>query len=259
MRRAAALAALILASPAAAQDRGYCPSRPGLGTTPCTIAAGKLSLETGIADWERDDRADARTDTITLAASEVRLGVSDTSEVLVVWAPFARERVREAGSVRRREGIGDVTLGFKQNLARPDGGGFSWAVQPIVSLPVGRVGGGDWETGLLVPMSYDLSESINLQVTPEIDAAANEDGRGRHLSYGTIAGVQIKLGGTVDAIAEIEVRANDDPARHERLASAALSIAWAPAADLQLDIGGVAGLSRDTPDARIYAGVSRRF
>ncbi len=259
MRHAAALAALMLASPAAAQERDYCPSRPGLGTTPCTIAAGKLSLETGIVDWERDDQPGSRTDTIAIAASEVRLGVTDTSEVLVVWAPFAQERVREAGPVRRRQGVGDVTLGFKQNLARPDGSGFSWAVQPIVTLPVGRVGSGDWQTGLLVPMSYDLSGSINLQVTPGIDAAANDDGDGRHLSYGTIAGLQIKLGGTVDAIVEFEARANDDPAGHERLASAALSFAWAPTDDLQLDVGGVAGLSHDAPDARLYAGISRRF
>ena len=63
-----------------------------------------------------------------------------------------------------------------------------------------------------------------------------------------------------DKTAEVlQALRDDDPAEHTTQALAALSLAWSANDDLQFDIFGAAGLNHDTPDARLYAGISRRF
>ena len=48
----------VAATRALADERDYCPTRPGLGTTPCTIAPKHVSVETALADWTLDDQPD---------------------------------------------------------------------------------------------------------------------------------------------------------------------------------------------------------
>lgn len=261
--KAVILATLALASGAAAQERDYCPSRPGLGTPACTIDPGKVSVETAVADWERDDQGDTRMDTVLVGDTIVRVGLGATTEAIVGWTPYGhvRERDEATGAIDRFSRVGDVTLGLKANLASPDGSGLSFAVLPYVTLPTGRmpVGAGDWGAGVLAPLTYDLTDSVNLQFTPEVDAAVNEDGDGRHFAVSGIAGIDVKLSKALDVTAEIETLRDEDPSGSTTQAFAALSLAWLAKDDLQLDLGAVAGLNHDTPDARLYAGVSRRF
>jgi hypothetical protein len=65
---APALVALLIAVPAAAQDkpRDYCPARPGLGSPACTIDPGRVSVETSLADWTLDRQGADRTDTVLI-------------------------------------------------------------------------------------------------------------------------------------------------------------------------------------------------
>lgn len=255
----------LLAGPVRAQERDYCPSRPGLGTTPCTISPGRVSLETAVADWTRDETPDERQDTLLIGDTLARIGLTDAIEAQVGWTPFGHVRVRTRG---RRTGIvdtanrvGDVLVGMKANLRHPDGSGFSLAVQPFAILPVGRppVGAGDWSAGLVLPMSYDLDDTLNLQFTPEADAATDDDGSGRHLAYSATVGLGVALGDAVSATAEVQALRDRDPAGRTTQLLGALSMGWMPSDDLQFDIGGTVGLDRAAPDVELYFGVSRRF
>ncbi|WP_235512473.1 transporter [Sphingomonas sp. Leaf17] len=259
--RLAVIATAGLATPCLAQDRDYCPERPGLGTPACTIAPGRVSVETGLADWTRDDGDGTRSDTLMFGTTGVRLGLTDRVEAQVTWSPFVRQRDRKAGKVDATAGVGDARLGLKASLRAPDGEGLSIAVLPYVGLPIGRrpPGNGTWSTGVLVPVTYDLSEAVNLQFTSEVDAAANSGGRGRHLAYGGVAGIDIDLTRSVDVELELAVARDDDPVEPATMTQAALSFGWKAGPDLQFDIGGATGLNDDTPDARIYAGIARRF
>lgn len=261
--RIGATAALLVASPLSAEERDYCPARPGLGTPACTIAPGRVSVETGLVGWTRDDAVDSRTDSLTFADTLVRVGVSDAIELQAEWAPYARQRVRDrgTGAVTQPSGTGDLTLGFKANFKNPDGGGFAIAAQPFVTAPIGRApgGAGDWAAGVLVPMSWDLGSDLSLQLTPELDAAVDEDGRGRHLAYSAIVGLGFPLAPKLSGTIEYQALRDDDPsgASTQHLASA--SIGWMPDPDWQVDIGGVVGLNRPSTDVELYVGVSRRF
>ena len=253
--------AALYATSASAQDREYCPERPGLDTPACTIAPGKISVETSIADWTRDDQPGSREDSILFGDTLVRVGVSDTIEARIGWTPFGHDRMRDATGVDAVNGVGDVSLGMKANLLNPDGSGVSVSVLPFVTLPVGRssIGAGDWGAGFLVPLTYELSDSLSLDLTPEINAAVDQDGNGRHLAYSSTAGLAVKVSKDFTLTGEVQALRDNDPDQHATEALAALSLAWKANDDLQFDIFGAAGLNDNTPDARVYAGISRRF
>lgn len=266
-RRAAVVAAVMLAigSPGAAQAalRDYCPARPGLGTPACTIDPGHVSVETGLADWTRDDTDDSRTDTVLIGDTLVRIGLTDTIEALVGFTPFGHdhERDRLSGAVSRADRVGDALLGAKVNLHNPDGSGFSIAAQPFVTVPLGRapIGAGDFGAGFALPMSYGLGDRVSLQFTPELDAAVDDDGDGRHFAASGIFGMGVSLSDELSGTIEYAVLRDDDPDDRTTQSLASLSFGYTPGDDLQLDIGGVAGLNRDSPDVEAYLGVSRRF
>lgn len=263
MKTALVAVALMLPGVAWADDkeRDYCPARPGLGTPACTMAPGRVSVETALADWTLDKQGGDRTDTVLIGDSLTRIGLTDTIEAQVGWMPAGYVRDRSGGVVTRATRSGDMTLGLKANFASPDGSGLSIAVQPFVTVPVGRtpVGAGDWSTGVAVPATFDLSQAVNFEFTPEIDAAVDQDGRGRHLAMSGVAGIAVAASDALTITLEDEVVRDDDPAGRTTQDLVSLSLAWMARDDLQLDIGAVAGLDRRSPDAELYFGLSRRF
>ncbi|MET0269279.1 MAG: transporter [Sphingomonas sp.] len=257
---------LLLAAGTTAQAqalRPLCSERPGIGTPACTIDAGRLQVETGLADWTLDRRADTRTDTILLADTLLRYGATPRLELRLGWTPLGhvRERDRQTGETARNQRAGDVTVGLKRNLANPDGGGFSLALLPFASLPVGRapVGAGDWGAGLLVPLTYEISDHIQIEFTPEVDAAVDDDGRGRHLAWSGIVGIADTLGKTLMTALEYQHLRDRDPSGHATQNFAAVSLAWHPDERFQLDIGSNVGLDRRSADLELYFGVTRKF
>jgi hypothetical protein len=261
---AAVLACLTaLAGPAFAQDRDYCPARPGLGTPACTIAPGRVSLEIGLADWQRDTAGGTRSDTFIAADTQARIGLSDTVEALIGWTPFGHQRVRDTATrnVSKASGIGDAYLGIKANLASPDGSGLSIAVQPFVTLPIGDapLGATGWGAGIVLPVSYDLGDTLNLQFTAEADAAPNGDVKGRHLAYSGTLGLGWTASDAIEATAELQAGRDDDPDGTSTQWLGALSLGYMPSDDLQLDLGTNIGLNRNAPDVEVYFGISRLF
>ncbi len=270
----------VIAAPAFAQDtssevaqdrthnpapRDLCSDRPGLNTPACTVDPGRLQVELGLGDWTLDKQGGQREDRIETGQILLRYGVGATTEVRFGWTAYGRVRTRDMGSgeVDTVSGVGDVTLGVKQNLRHPAEGktGLAVALLPYVTLPTGRdqVGAGDWGGGLIVPSSYKLSDVVSLELSPEIDAAVNQDGSGRHFAYGAGAGVQVHLTKTIRLTPEVQVIRDLDPAGHATRSSAALSFDIQPVKMMQIDVQAVAGLNRDTPDVELAFGITRKF
>ena len=261
MKRAALAVLLLVPGSAWADDRDYCPARPGLGTPACTISPGRVSVETSLADWTLDRQPGQRTDTVLIGDTQARIGLGNSVEAQIGWTPLGIVRDRTGGLISRATRTGDVTLGLKANFAHPDGKGLSIAAQPFVTLPIGRspVGAGDWGAGLVLPITYDLSDTVNFEVTPEIDAAVDQDGHGRHFAASAVVGLGFALDDKLTLTIEGQALRDDDPSGKTTQALASASLAYMATKDLQLDIGGVAGLTKDAPDVEVYAGVARRF
>jgi len=258
------LAGLLIASPALAEDklRDLCAERPGLDTPACTVDPGHLQVEVGLGDWTLDKQAGSRTDTVLLGDMSARYGVGESTEIRLGWTAYGHVRNRDAtGAIDRTSGTGDVTIGLKQNLSNPGGDGFSMALLPYATLPTGKngVGAGDWGAGLLIPISYSLTDKLTLETTPEMDAAVDSDGKGRHLAYGSAAGLGVKLNEQWSMSVEGQLIRDRDPSGHSTQLLAGAYVAWQPKGRLQFDAGAQAGLNHATPDLELYFGISQKF
>ena len=256
---AGVLVALMATAPAFAQDEPrFCPNRPSLGSSGCTTEPGHVQIEASAFDWQRSDDDADREDQIVAGDVLVRVGLGASTEAQVGWTAYGQVRTRDklTGGVSTDRGTGDVLIALRQNLQNPDGKGFSFAVQPYVTLPVGRspIGAGDWGAGVLLPVTYDLSDKLNAQFTGELDAAVDQDGDGRHDAYSGIAGLSYAVTDDVTLVGEFSLSRDDDPVDAHTEALAAASIAWQPGKRYQLDLLAVAGLNHDAPDFRLVTG-----
>lgn len=264
LRSSLFLAALAASTPAFASEdrRDLCPDRPGLGTPACTVEPGAVMLEIGLADWALDRAADSRTDNWTFGDALLRAGLTSSLEVQLGWTMLGhvRERDRATGDANRRTRTGDVTIALRQNLSNPDGSGFSVALMPYATLPLGGegVGTGDWGAGLIVPVSFELG-AVSLGFTPHLDAAVDSDGNGHHTAYGSVAAMGFGVTDDVSMAAEVSLTRDRDPGGHMTEALAGLSAGWQPDADSQWDVGANIGLNRESPDVELYFGFARRF
>jgi hypothetical protein len=134
------------------------------------------------------------------------------------------------------------------------------ALIPFVKLPTAKRGIGNRkvEGGLAVPVSFGLG-GITATLGPEADLLADGDGGGRHVALVNL----INLSGTVaprlTLAGELWSNVNFDPAGTVKQASADAALAYAVNDRLQLDTGVNLGLTRDTADVELYAGISVRF
>lgn len=260
---AALAGAIWLAAPAVAQQEPrFCPNSPSLESSACTTEPGRVHLEVTAIDWELDRDADGRSDTFLAADTLIRLGVGPATEVQAEWTPYGvvRERDGASGAITRRGRVGDLTLAVRQNLRNPDGSGLSYGLQPFVTLPVGRVpvGAGTWSAGLILPLTYDVTQVVNVGVTGELDAAADEEGHGRHFASNVVVAASFDLG-AVSLTTETQVLRDDDPA--------GATTQWLGGLGLRANTGerralyaeAVAGLNRDAPDVRLYGGMAMLF
>lgn len=254
MKRALCALAL-LAAPAWAEEPRFCPNRPDIGSSACTVAPGRALAEVSGIDWTRSDDADTREDTLLFGDLLLRIGVAADTEVQVGWTPFGVQRTRDkaTGIVTRVRGPGDVRLAVRQHVLGPngEGDGVALALEPFVTVPIGRTGIGesDWSGGVVVPVSYALDDDWELGFTGE--ASAVSAAGGHRLALGGTLGIERALSREVSAVAEVSVQHEDGAAAQ---LVTGLSLAWQPRDGLQLDVLAVAGLNHAAPDVQLVLG-----
>jgi hypothetical protein len=257
-------AALFVAPPAQAQTaaptdglRDFCAQRPGKATPPCIVDIGHLQVETGLVDAVFQHSGGVHDDAYTLGATELRLGVSRRVELEAAWAPVVVDRTRGGP---HRTGTGDASVAVLAALTDPDKMGGAVSAEAFVTLPTAThgLGAGGFTGGARLPMAIPLSDGFSLGLTPEVDVLRDAAGGGTHAAWIGVASLGRSFG-PVTLGAELWGQVEDEPAGTVRRASADLTGALMIGKTLQLDAGANFGLNRQTPDAEVYVGVSRRF
>jgi hypothetical protein len=252
------LSFMALASAAQADgERDFCAQRPGKATPPCVLDAGRLQIETGLADAVFQHSGGVHEDTYGLGATELRLGVGGRLELEAAWSPLIVDRTRGAP---RRTGTGDASLAVLAAITDPDKMGFAVSAQAFVTLPTAThgLGAGGFTGGVRLPVAIPLNGGFSLGLTPELDVLRNAAGGGTHAAWVGVASLGRSFG-PVAVGAELWGQVEDEPAGTVRRASADLTAAWMVGKTLQLDAGANFGLNRQTPYAEVYVGLSHRF
>lgn len=234
---------------AEAASEPICADRPGKANPTCTVPEGHFQLETGLADWIRDDGET----TLIVGATAIKYGLTDHSTIDVDVTPY----VRSSG----RSGIGDTLVRYKHRLTSEDAP-IKVALYPFVKLPTAKrpIGNGKVEAGIAAPIDYDIPRTkLRLTLGPEVDWLADEDGRGHHAAMVQVASLGWDASESWNLSAELWGQWDWDPLGTKRQLSADGAVAYLVREDLQLDAGANFGLNKQTPDVELYAGISKRF
>jgi hypothetical protein len=237
-----------------------CTDRPTKSNFACTVPRGQVQVEADAFNWLATSAGGARFDQMLVTNPTLKLGLTDSSDIQLNWAPFVRARTRDAdGTVSTREGAGDVTIRFKQRLTPADGA-FQLALLPFVKLPAAPtgIGNGKVEGGIAAPINYSVPGGWTLTLGPQIDILADFDGIGHHVGLTGLVNIG-KQFGDVTLYNEIWTSQNFDPAGTVDQWSYDFAVAWLVMPTLQLDAGANIGLNRNTPDVVSYIGISARF
>jgi hypothetical protein len=219
-----------------------------------------VQIETGLVDWTHDRSGGMTTDSLAVAATAFKYGLTSRWNLELDVAPYDGVRV-DAGGLRAHDsGFGDLVARSKTRLTGGDG--IQVAVTPSLKIPTAshNIGNGQWEAGLAVPIDYAFPATpLSITLGPEIDWLADDDGRGHHLSMVQVVGLGVQASAKLNLSAELWGQWNWDPAGMTRQATADVAAAYLVTNDLQLDAGANFGLNRQTPALELYSGVSVRF
>lgn len=234
--------------------------RPDQTESPNTVDAGHWQVEFDIVNYTYDREAGVRTNTLNVAPVNVKLGLTNSADLQVIYDSYTRERVRTAGAVATTEDWGDLTLRLKQNLWGNDGGDTALAIMPFVKIPLktGSAGNDLVEGGVIVPLAVALPAGWGMGLMTEIDWLADAAGRSRHAEWvNTITfsrDLTEKLGGYVEIVS---VHSNERGA--DWIAQADTGLTYAISDDVQLDGGCNFGVTDAAPDVQPFIGLTIRY
>jgi hypothetical protein len=255
-----ALALSLPAFAARADDASpICTDRPTKANATCTVPEGMWQVETDVGNYTRDAHEGSSTETLYFINPYLKYGIGSRTDIEVNWAPDIRVRTLGNGEHHTESGAGDLYVRVKTNLYTGDW--FSASIIPFIKAPTAShsIGNGQWEGGVAMPMSAAVGGGFTVTIGPELDALADADGRGRHLSITNLINVSHSLTSKLSVAIEYWRQDNHEPSGHLKQESGDIAFVYVVNPDLQLDLGGNMGLNHATPDTQMYLGLSYRW
>lgn len=251
------------------QMREMTTDRPDMTESPFTVDAGHIQIESNLFAYARSrpDMDGAISDTYEFATTNVRIGLTNNTEVNIVWQPYGitSTRLRSPLTTSRDTGMGGIDLRGKINLWGNDSFdtmGSALALLPYISLPTDRKNGispEHVEGGLIVPLTLKLSDKFDLGLNAGASWIRNDDKAGYHTEY--LASAALAYAWTDKLGTYYEVAANfhgDDP-RGSDVVVLGTGITYAVTDNLQLDAGMNFGVTAASDRFNPFIGISQRF
>lgn len=166
--------------------------RPDLTESPFTVNAGHVQIESTFVGYgqRRRDRDGVEERSFEFATTNVRVGLTQNSEINLAWQPYGVVRQSQVGRrTERNTGIGAIEIRAKFNVFGNDQfeavGDTALAVLPFVTLPTddnNGIGVEEVEGGIIVPFAVVLGGKFGLGVNAGLffvrDDAADTDTNG---------------------------------------------------------------------------------
>ena len=236
--------------------------RPDKTESPYTVDAGHVQVELDFANYSRDRDGQARAETIGVLPFNLKLGLTNSTDLQLLVEPYVRQEVtdRATGVRDTISGFGDVTLRLKHNLWGNDGGRTALALMPFVKLPTNSNGIGNdaVEFGLIIPLAIEVTDRVGIGLMTEIDMLEESDGSGLAASFINSATASFALTKRLGMYTELFTeRSTERGARW--IVTGDVGLTYGLTDDLQLDGGVNLGITDAADDLQLFVGISRRF
>ena len=241
--------------------------RPDMTESPFTVDAGRVQVETNLFGYARShaDDAGAVTQAYEFATTNIRVGLTSSTEINFVWTPYGKARTRQPGIAPLTDsGAGGFDIRGKVNLWGNDTfehDGSALALLPFVTLPTDRDNGISpefVEGGLIVPLAIALPYGFGLGINGGVVWIKDDDISGYHREYLATAAVSYEWTDKIGTYYEIAATFNTGELRDEAVILAT-GITYAVTDNLQLDAGINFGVTDAADRFNPFVGVSQRF
>ena len=248
--------------------RAFSPDRPTKISSPFTVDAGHVQVESDFANYSHANFGGMTTKTVEALDPTFKLGVVDTVDLEMTLNGYQSVRQSTngvAGSAMRVTGFGDVLFKAKINLLGNGGGDYTFAVIPYVKVPSSSpaslaIGNGVVEGGGLAILQIALPQDFTLILQTEGDALKGGNDTRRHANFVNIVNIGHAVPGIKDLTANAEIYTSVSTDRFTPdLYTADFALAYLVTPTLQLDVGTNIGLNAAAPKYQVYAGIARRF
>lgn len=240
--------AIVAALAGSAHADGPSFDRPGIAFSPATLPRHAFAWEQGLPDFERDTVGGV-TQSAYAANTRLRYGLTDAWEVQLAIPLFERFDTSGTGRGLAVAGTGDVSLAIKRALASGDGP-FSAAALAVVSVPTGKqeFSNGSAVYSLGTTASWAVNEGNSLALLVNADVMKGD------ATWTISPNWSFSLGDTVGAYVEAgwQFPPHGDPTNEV----AGGGFTWLVKPTVQLDIFGLAGLTKRSTDLTAGWGVS---
>ena len=244
--------------------------RPGAASSPFTVDAGHIQVETGVwsYSWDHWSPDASLTRSRTLFSTNVKLGLTDWADFDVV-IPVSNSIVTRTpigpgqSSRSSAQGFGDVLVGTKVNFSGNDNGekqGFGLLGYVKVPTAASGLGNSMAEFTLVAPYSFDLPKGFSMTVQPGVGLLRNGQKQGYHGDYQLAAEISHSIFGSTTLNGQLGItldREGDHNSSEQD--SIAPALQWLIRPWLQLDGGLTVGIARAATDWTPYAGLSFRY
>src|SRR5206468_10557041 len=132
----------------AADEQPICAARPGKATAACTVPAGRVQLEIGLADWSVLNADRERDQAFAIGETVFKYGLTDRSDIEVDVTPWEGTTSRAGDVHDSASGFGDVVVSYKKQVS-PRNSALQITILPFVKAPTAShdLGDGKWEAG----------------------------------------------------------------------------------------------------------------
>jgi hypothetical protein len=241
--------------------------RPDTTESPFTVDAGHVQVESNVFGYARsrpDTEGDV-TDTFDFAATNIRIGLTNDTEINVVWQPFGVTRTRQPGAaIQRESGVGGVDIRGKVNLWGNDTFdrvGSALALLPYLTLPTDAGNGispAHAEGGIIVPLALALPHGFGLGLNGGATWTRSEVTDGYQTEFLASAALSHEWTQTLGAYYEVAAVLDTEDPRGD-VVVVGTGVTYALTDNVQLDAGVNVGVTSAADRFNPFVGVSSRF
>ena len=241
--------------------REFSTDRPDVTESAYTVDAGHVQVELSFVDYAHDDEDGQRFDEFVVLPSNLKLGLTNNTDVQFVIEPYVHQRLRAGGQTETADGFGATQVRLKVNLFGNDSGDVALAVMPYAQFPTADddIGGvDDVEGGVIVPLAISLPNEWSIGLMGEVDFLRDASDEGYGYSFLHTAALGHPVAGPLGAYVEYVGFANHDLGVGY-VALAGGGVTYAVSDDIQLDAAIYFGISDAADDVAARLGLSFRI
>jgi hypothetical protein len=234
--------------------------RPDATESPITVDAGHFQAELSFFDYTRDRDGDERFEAWTVFDTNLKLGLTNNSDIQFVFGAYCEESVHGPGPDERLRGFSDLTIRWKVNLWGNEGeSATAFGIMPFITIPTGTDLSTDKvEGGFITMLGFDLAEGIGVGLMAEIDAVHDPDDDGYDVEFVHTAALGFDVLGPLGGFVEYAgVLSSDDSAGYQAYFNTGAT--YALSGDWVLDAGVRIGLNSPAEDLGVFAGMTFRY